>query len=76
MILEDKNCMDTITVSSFVNTDAEALKESVAEVYDFINDLMASLPEAVKVSARKVRSVQGTLEYLLNHCHIENAVEE
>ena len=76
MILEDKNCMDTITVSSFVNTDAEALKESVAEVYDFINDLMASLPEAVKVSARKVRSVQGTLEYLLNHCRIENAVEE
>lgn len=76
MILEDKNCMDTITVSSFVNTDAEALKESVAEVYDFINDLMASLPEAVKVSARKVRSVQGTLEYLLYYCRIENAVEE
>ncbi len=73
MILTDKKHMDTITVSSNVNTDADELKANIAEVYDFINDLMAGLPEEVKVSASKVRSVQGTLEYLLNYCYIENA---
>ena len=66
MILTDKKHMDTITVSSDVNTDADDLKKNISEVYDFINDLMAGLPEEVKVSASKVRSVQGTLEYLLN----------
>ena len=73
MILTDKKYMDTITVSSNVNTDADDLKKNIAEVYDFINDLMAGLPEDVKVSASKVRSVQGTLEYLLNYCYIEDA---
>lgn len=73
MILTDKKHMDTITVSSNVNTDADDLKKNIAEVYDFINDLMAGLPEEVKVSASKVRSVQGTLEYLLNYCYIEDA---
>ena len=68
MILTDKKHMDTITVSSDVNTDADDLKKNISEVYDFINDLMAGLPEEVKVSASKVRSVQGTLEYLLNYC--------
>ena len=73
MILTDKKRMDTITVSSDVNTDADDLKKNISEVYDFINDLMAGLPEEVKVSASKVRSVQGTLEYLLNYCYIEDA---
>lgn len=74
MILTDKKKhMDTITVSSQINTDADDLKKNLNEVYDFINDLMADLPEEVKVSASKVRSVQGTLEYLLNYCYIENA---
>lgn len=73
MILTDKKHMDTITVSSDVNTDADDLKKNLSEVYDFINDLMAGLPEEVKVSASKVRSVQGTLEYLLNYCYIEDA---
>lgn len=73
MILTDKKHMDTITVSSQINTDADDLKKNLNEVYDFINDLMADLPEEVKVSASKVRSVQGTLEYLLNYCYIENA---
>lgn len=73
MILTDKKHMDTITVSSYENTDAEDLKKNIGEVYDFINDLMGSLPEEVKVSASKARSVQCTLEYLLNHCYIENA---
>lgn len=73
MIVTDKKHKDTITVSSNVNTDAEDLKKNLNEVYDFINDLMADLPEEVKVSASKVRSVQGTLEYLLNYCYIENA---
>lgn len=73
MILIDKKHMDTITVSSQINTDAEDLKKNIAEVYEFINDLMAGLPEDVKVSASKVRSVQGTLEYLLNYCYIEDA---
>lgn len=73
MILTDKKHMDTITVSSNVNTDADDLKKNLNEVYDFINDLMAGLPEEVKVSASKVRSVQGTLEYLLNYCYIEDA---
>jgi len=73
MILTDKKHMDTITVSSDVNTDADDLKKNISEVYDFINDLMAGLPEEVKVSASKVRSVQGTLEYLLNYCYIEDA---
>lgn len=75
MILTDKKHMDTITVSSDVNTDADDLKKNLSEVYDFINDLMAGLPEEVKVSASKVRSVQGTLEYLLNYCWIEDADE-
>ena len=73
MILTDKKHMDTITVSSDVNTDADDLKKNISEVYDFINDLMAGLPEEGKVSASKVRSVQGTLEYLLNYCYIEDA---
>ena len=73
MILTDKKHMDTITVSSDVNTDADDLKKNLSEVYDFINDLIAGLPEEVKVSASKVRSVQGTLEYLLNYCYIEDA---
>lgn len=73
MIVIDKKHKDTISVSSNVNTDAEDLKKNIAEVYDFINDLMAGLPEDVKVSASKVRSVQGTLEYLLNYCWIEDA---
>ena len=73
MILIDKKHMDTITVSSELNTDAEDLKKNIGEVYDFINDLMGSLPEEVKVSASKARSVQCTLEYLLNHCYIEDA---
>lgn len=73
MILIDKKHKDTITVSSNVNTDAEDLKKNIAEVYDFINDLMAGLPEDIKVSASKVRSVQGTLEYLMNYCYIEDA---
>lgn len=75
MILTDKKHMDTITVSSYENTDAEDLKKNIGEVYDFVNDLMAGLPEDVKVSASKVRSVQGTLEYLLNYCWIEDADE-
>lgn len=75
MIAIDKKHKDTISVSSNVNTDAEDLKKNIAEVYDFINDLMAGLPEDVKVSASKVRSVQGTLEYLLNYCWIEDADE-
>lgn len=74
MIVTDKKHKDTISVSSNVNTDAEDLK-NIAEVYDFINDLMAGLPEDVKVSASKVRSVQGTLEYLMNYCWIEDADE-
>lgn len=73
MIVMDKKHKDTISVSSNVNTDAEDLKKNIAEVYDFVNDLMAGLPEDVKVSASKVRSVQGTLEYLLNYCWIEDA---
>ena len=73
MILTDKKYMDTITVSSQINTDAEDLKKNIGEVYEFINDLMAGLPEDIKVSASKVRSVQGTLEYLLNYCYIEDA---
>lgn len=73
MIVTDKKYKDTITVSSNVNTDAEDLKKNIGEVYDFINDLMAGLPEDIKVSASKVRSVQGTLEYLLNYCYIEDA---
>jgi len=73
MIVIDKKHKDTISVSSNVNTDAEDLKKNIAEVYDFVNDLMAGLPEDVKVSASKVRSVQGTLEYLLNYCWIEDA---
>lgn len=73
MIVIDKKHKDTISVSSNVNTDAEDLKKNIAEVYDFINDLMAGLPEDIKVSASKVRSVQGTLEYLLNYCYIEDA---
>ena len=73
MILIDKKHMDTITVSSQINTDADDLKKNIGEVYEFINDLMAGLPEDIKVSASKVRSVQGTLEYLLNYCWIENA---
>lgn len=75
MIVIDKKYKDTISVSSNVNTDAEDLKKNIAEVYDFVNDLMAGLPEDVKVSASKVRSVQGTLEYLLNYCWIEDADE-
>lgn len=54
MIVIDKKHKDTISVSSSVNTDAEDLKKNIAEVYDFINDLMAGLPEDVKVSASKV----------------------
>lgn len=73
MILTDKKHMDTITVSSQINTDADDLKKNIGEVYEFINDLMAGLTEDVKVSASKVRSVQGTLEYLLNYCYIEDA---
>lgn len=73
MILTDKKHMDTITVSSQINTDADDLKKNISEVYEFINDLMAGLPEDIKVSASKVRSVQGTLEYLLNYCYIEDA---
>lgn len=73
MILTDKKHMDTITVSSQINTDADDLKKNIGEVYEFINDLMAGLPEDIKVSASKVRSVQGTLEYLLNYCYIEDA---
>lgn len=73
MILTDKKYMDTITVSSQINTDADDLKKNISEVYEFINDLMAGLPEDIKVSASKVRSVQGTLEYLLNYCYIEDA---
>lgn len=72
MILTDKKHMDTITVSSQINTDADDLKKNIGEVYEFINDLMAGLPEDIKVSASKVRSVQGTLEYLLNYCYIED----
>lgn len=75
MIVIDKKYKDTISVSSNVNTDAEDLKKNIAEVYDFINDLMAGLPEDVKVSASRVRSVQGTLEYLMNYCWIEDADE-
>ena len=75
MIVIDKKHKDTISVSSNLNTDAEDLKKNIAEVYDFVNDLMAGLPEDVKVSASKVRSVQGTLEYLLNYCWIEDAGE-
>lgn len=75
MIVTDKKHKDTILVSSNVNTDAEDLKKNIAEVYDFVNALMAGLPEDVKVSASKVRSVQGTLEYLLNYCWIEDADE-
>lgn len=75
MIVIDKKHKDTISVSSNVNTDAEDLKKNIAEVYDFINDLMAGLPEDVKVSASKVRSVQGTLKYLMNYCWIEDADE-
>jgi hypothetical protein len=75
MIVIDKKRKDTISVSSNLNTDAEDLKKNIAEVYDFVNDLMAGLPEDVKVSASKVRSVQGTLEYLLNYCWIEDADE-
>ena len=75
MIVIDKKHKDTISVSSNLNTDAEDLKKNIAEVYDFVNDLMAGLPEDVKVSASKVRSVQGTLEYLLNYCWIEDASE-
>lgn len=73
MILIDKKHMDTITVSSQINTDADDLKKNIGEVYEFINDLMAGLPEDIKVSASKVRSVQGTLEYLMNYCYIEDA---
>lgn len=73
MILIDKKHMDTITVSSQINTDADDLKKNISEAYEFINDLMAGLPEDIKVSASKVRSVQGTLEYLLNYCYIEDA---
>lgn len=73
MILIDKKHKDTITVSSNVNTDADDLKKNIGEVYEFINDLMAGLPEDIKVSASKVRSVQGTLEYLMNYCYIEDA---
>ena len=75
MIVTDKKHKDTILVSSNLNTNAEDLKKNIAEVYDFVNDLMAGLPEDVKVSASKVRSVQGTLEYLLNYCWIEDADE-
>lgn len=75
MIVIDKKHKDTISVSSNLNTDAEDLKKNIAEVYDFVNDLMAGLPEDVEVSASKVRSVQGTLEYLLNYCWIEDADE-
>ena len=75
MIVIDKKHKDTISVSSNLNTDAEDLKKNIAEVYDFVNDLMAGLPEDVKVSARKVRSVQGTVEYLINYCWIEDADE-
>jgi hypothetical protein len=75
MIVIDKKHKDTISVSSNLNTDAEDLKKNIAEVYDFINDLMAGLPEDVKVSASKVRSVQGMLEYLMNYCWIEDADE-
>ena len=73
MILTDKKHMDTITVSSQINTDADDLKKNIGEVYEFINDLMAGLPEDIKVSASKVRSVQGTLEYLMNYCYIVDA---
>lgn len=73
MILTDKKQMDTVTVSSYVNTDADDLRKNIREVYDFINDLMGSLPDAVKVSASKARSVQCTLEYLLDYCYIEDA---
>lgn len=73
MILTDKKYMDTITVSSQINTDADDLKKNIGEVYEFINDLMAGLPEDIKVSASKVRSVQGTLEYLMNYCYIVDA---
>ena len=75
MIVIDKKHKDTISVSSNVNTDAEDLKKNIDDVYYFINDLMAGLPEDVKVSASKVRSVQGTLEYLMNYCWIEDADE-
>lgn len=75
MIVTDKKHKDTITVQSQINTDADDLKKNIAEVYDFINDLMAGLPEDVKVGASKVRSVQGTLEYLMNYCWIEDADE-
>ena len=73
MIVTDKKHMDTITVSSQINTDADDLKKNIGEVYEFINDLMAGLPEDIKVSASKVRSVQGTLEYFMNYCYIEDA---
>lgn len=73
MILTDKKHMDTITVSSQINTDADDLKKNIGEVYEFINDLMTGLPEDIKVSASKVRSVQGTLEYLMNYCYIVDA---
>ena len=56
MIVTDKKHKDTITVQSQINTDADDLKKNIAEVYDFVNDLMAGLPEDVKVSASKVRS--------------------
>ena len=75
MIVTDEKHKDTITVQSQINTDADDLKKNIAEVYDFVNDLMAGLPEDVKVSASKVRSVQSTLEYLLNYCWIEDADE-
>ena len=75
MIVIDKKHKDTISVSSNLNTEPDDLKKNIAEVYDFVNDLMAGLPEDVKVSASKVRSVQGTLEDLLNYCWIEDADE-
>ena len=51
MIVIDKKHKDTISVSSNVNTDADDLKKNIAEVYDFINDLMEGMPVAVSARA-------------------------
>ena len=66
MIVTDKKHKDTITVQSQINTDADDLKKNIAEVYDFINDLMAGLPEDVKVGAKRAGHVGVSYELLLD----------
>ena len=67
MIVTDKKHKDTITVQSQINTDADDLKKNIAEVYDFINDLMAGGREGkCEQGAKRAGHVGVSYELLLD----------